>query len=184
MVPVRDKPHYDPQPWTGTENSLPGKCENGGYFLKADTGPKFEVGGLLVRPMATVKETGGRFSIYSVEGGKMYNSRVVGKGFRWDKVHHAVHLVEGQMKFVVDGVEIVALTGETTFVPAGTTFSFEAASSYFKGYFFANGGGIGEALTRVGREYEWSVVPVEADVGSIDAGAFKALGGDLGFTVV
>lgn len=34
MVPVRDKSPFDPQPWDGTENKLPGVCENGGYYLK------------------------------------------------------------------------------------------------------------------------------------------------------
>jgi hypothetical protein len=68
MVPVRDKEHFEPQPWDGSENVLPGVCANGGYFLKADAGPKFVAGGTVVRPLATRRESGGKFSVFLYGG--------------------------------------------------------------------------------------------------------------------
>jgi hypothetical protein len=50
MIPVRGKAQFDPQPWDGTEIKLPGVCADGGYFLRADAGEKFAVGGTVLRP--------------------------------------------------------------------------------------------------------------------------------------
>lgn len=184
MVPVREKQHYDPQPWTGQENSLPGKCENGGYFLRAETGPKFAVGGMVVRPMATRKETAEKFSIYSIEGSALHRGKGLSQTLRFKDVHHAVYVLEGNLRLVVDGAEVIATAGETTFIPAGTAFSFGAETVFAKAYFFANGGGVGEVLTSVGDNYEVAVVPEEKDLKTWDADKLKTLSSELGFEIV
>lgn len=182
MVPVRDKAQFDPQPWDGSEVSLPGKCENGGYFLRDGAGAKKEVGGLVVRAMASRKETDGRFSIYEVQASALHKG--VGKSLRFAETHHAVQTVAGVLKVIIDGKPTLATFGETVFVPAGIDFEIAAESSYAKGYIFANGGGVGEVLMSVGSEHAGLLVPDEQDVKAFDASSLKGLESELKFTVV
>lgn len=182
MIPVREKAQFDPQPWDGTEVSLPGKCEDGGYYLKEGAGAKFVVGGTVVRPMARREETRGRFSIYSLEASSVHAGKGLNKKVEFKDTHHAIHTVDGVVKLVIDGSEVNTTVGETTFVPAGTKWSFEAGSVYARAYVFANGGGIGEILTSVGSKYDLAAVPAEAE--SWDESKLKSLEGELKFVVL
>lgn len=180
MIPVREKAHFEVQPWDGSETKLPGVCENGGYFLRENAGEKFVVGGTVVRPMATRKETNGRFSIYSLEASSIHKGKGLSKPVKFASTHHAIFTVEGIMKVLIDGNEALAKAGETTFVPAGSSFTVEAESKYSRAYVFANGGGIGEILTSVGEKYELSAVPGEA--AAWDQSKVKNLETELSFS--
>jgi mannose-6-phosphate isomerase-like protein (cupin superfamily) len=182
MIPVREKAQFDPQPWDGTETKLPGVCENGGYFLREGAGEKWVVGGTVVRPMATRKETNDRFSIYSVEAGSTHSGKGLGKTVKFEKTHHAIYTVDGVMKVTIDGSEVKTTVGETTFVPAGTSWSFEVESTYARVYIFANGGGIGEILTTAGEKYEFPALPDEA--ASWEESKIKGLEAELSFSIV
>ncbi|CZR58096.1 related to dioxygenase [Phialocephala subalpina] len=182
MIPVREKAQFDPQPWDGSEVSLPGKCEDGGYFLKEGAGEKFVVGGTVVRPMARREETNGRFSIYSLEASSVHAGKGLNKNVEFKDTHHAVYTVEGVVKLGIDGSEVNTTVGETTFVPAGTKWTFEAGSTYARAYVFANGGGIGEILTSVGSKYDFAAVPAEVE--SWDESGLKGLEAELKFAVV
>jgi len=182
MIPVREKEQFDPQLWDGTENSLPGKCEDGGYFLKDGAGEKFEVGGVVIRALATRKETAGRFSIYAWEGSTMYAENAW-KGLKFEETHHAFYIESGTLKFLINGTEVVAMAGETAFVPAGTIWSVEATSIYAKAYVFANGGGYGESLASVGTVYEFAALPQVGEIAAWDESKLKGLEAELRFTV-
>jgi mannose-6-phosphate isomerase-like protein (cupin superfamily) len=182
MIPVREKAQFDPQPWDGTENKLPGICKNGGYYLKEGTGEKWAVGGTVVRPLATRKETNGRFSIYSLEGSSLHTGKGLSKAVEFKETHHAIYTVDGVAKLVIDGHEVKTTVGETTFVPAGTKWSFEAESVYARAYVFANGGGIGEILQNLGSKYEFPSVP--SDVVAWDESKLKTLERDLKFSLI
>lgn len=184
MIPVRDKAGFDPQPWTGNENKLPGVCENGGYFLKAGAGEKFVLGGTVVRPLASRKETNGRFSIYDVEGSSFHAAKGLTKAVEFSDVHHAIHTVEGVLKLTIDGSEVKTSVFETTFVPAGTKWSFEAESPYARAYVFANGGGIGEILTTLGTKFESVGVPQVNEAAAWEESKLKGLEKELNFTVI
>ena len=184
MIPVREKAQFDPQPWNGSENKLPGVCENGGYFLKAGEGEKFVLGGTVVRPMASRKETNGRFTIYDVEGSSFHAGKGLPKSLVFKDVHHAIYTVEGVVKLVIDGSVVKTSVGETTFVPAGTKWSFEAESVYARAYVFANGGGIGEVLTTLGSKYESAAVPQVGEVAAWEENKLNGLEKELNFTVV
>jgi hypothetical protein len=179
MIPVREKAQFDPQPWDGTENKLPGACDDGGYFLKDGTGDKWAVGGMVVRPLATRKETNGRFSIYGLEGSSLHVGKGLNKAVEFKDTHHAIQTVDGVVKLVIDGSEVKTTVGETTFVPAGTKWSFEAESTYARVYVFANGGGIGEVLQSVGSRYDFPTVP--ADAMTWDESKLKVLESELMF---
>jgi hypothetical protein len=184
MIPVRDKAQFDPQPWDGTENKLPGVCENGGYFLREGVGEKFAVGGTVVRPLATRKETNGKFSIYSIEGSSFHSGKGLTKALEFKDTHHAIYAVEGVLKLVIDGSEVKTSAGETTFVPAGTKWSFDAESVYARAYVFANGGGVGEVLASLGTKYESAALPQPGDVRTWHEGKLKGLEPELKFIII
>jgi mannose-6-phosphate isomerase-like protein (cupin superfamily) len=184
MIPIREKEQFPPQPWDGTEVKLPGVCEDGGYFLMEGKGEKWVVGGTVVRPLATRKETNGRFSIYSLEGSSLHARKGLEKLLEFKETHHAVYTVEGVVKLVIDGSEVKTTAGETSFVPAGTKWRLEAESVYARAYLFANGGGIGEILTEVGSGYEASAVPHLGEGVAWDESKLKGLETELKFAVV
>ncbi|KAK6612312.1 cupin domain-containing protein [Botrytis cinerea] len=161
MIPVREKKSFDPQPWNGTENKLPGKCENGGYFLRREREKRW-------LPVAQ----------YSIHASKAFSKEV-----QFADTHHAIYTVDGALKLTIGGEEVIAPAGETTFVPAGTKFKVGFETVYARAYVFANGGGIGELLNGLGSVYESVAVPNEVE-GSWDEGKLKELEakiGDLSF---
>jgi quercetin dioxygenase-like cupin family protein len=165
-----------------SEVKLPGRCEDGGYFLREGEGEKWAVGGTVVRPLATRKETEGRFSIYSLEGSSFHTWKGLSQSLDFKETHHAVYTVEGVVRLTIDGAEVKTIVGETTFVPAGTKWSFGFDSVYARTYVFANGGGVGEILTSVGTKYESVAVPNET--ASWDESKIRALEAELKFAVI
>ncbi|OBT56974.1 hypothetical protein VE04_02566 [Pseudogymnoascus sp. 24MN13] len=185
MVPVREKASFDPQPWDGTESQLPGVCENGGYFLKADTGPKFATGGTIVRPLATRKESDGKFSIYCVEGSKLHDGKGLEKTtFKFEKTHHVIQVIEGLLSVVINGNQTIVGSMETVFIPAESEWRCAVHSVAAKYYVFANGGGIGEVLTGTGSPFEWVVVPEAGDLTGWDEKQLEGLQKELEFVIV
>jgi hypothetical protein len=81
------------------------------------------------------------------------------------------------------GIEVVTTVGETTFVPAGTKWSFESESVYSRAYIFANRGGIAEVLTSVGSKYEPVAVPQPSEEGKWHESKLSGLESELKFTV-
>lgn len=142
------------------------------------------VGGKVVRGLATRKETNGRFSIYCVEASSLHASSSPKKKLEFRNTHHAIYTVDGILSLSIDGSEVKTTAGETTFVPAGTKWSFDAESVYARAYIFANGGGIGEALSSVGSKYEFAGLPNEVEEGSWDESKLKGLESELGFIII
>ncbi|KAI7261655.1 cupin domain-containing protein [Hortaea werneckii] len=184
MVPCPQKESFGPQEWSGAENVLPGKLEP--YFLKSGTGPAYEVGGTVCRPVCTTKESGGRFSLGSIESSKLFHAMGIfakaGQTVRFDKVHHAFYVDMGSVTFHLDGTAPTKLSvGEMLYVPKGTAFRFETVSRFSRLYAFASGDGLVEVLCRLGREHTTSVLPETAE--KCDVGALEALGPECAFTV-
>lgn len=137
MIPVREKKSFDPQPWNGTENKLPGKFENGGYFLKDGEGEKKVVGGTVVRGLCRKEESDNRFSIYDILGSSIHASKAFDKEVQFADTHHAIYTVEGALKLTIGGEEVTTPAGETTFVPAGIKFKVNFETVYARAYVFA-----------------------------------------------
>jgi len=90
------------------DNALLGLCAPSGYFLRADSGPKFLVSGCVVRPLATRKESEGKFLVFYVEGAKAYAGRgFEGISLRFSETHHALQVVNGVVEVVVEGTGYV-----------------------------------------------------------------------------
>lgn len=159
MVP---QPHLNqkacqPQPWTGEENTLPGKLAP--YYLQANKGPKYLVEGVVVKPMVTTRESANKFAIGSFEGSSLHTNAILGSKMSFAEVHHALHIVDGEVRIAVDSASTTLRAFETIYIPKGSMFSIEVVSRYAKVYTFANGGGLLELLCSVGEKYDFSMLP-------------------------
>lgn len=184
MVPQPQHPHFDPQPWSADDTTLPGGLEP--YFLRNGTGPKYLIGGTVCTPFATTKESAGRFCIGSVEGSSQHSSNAsifAGPAhLKFHTTHHCVQIADGTVHFTVDGAEGTLSVGETLFIPAGTAFRFDFASALAKMYVFANGAGLVELLCALGTGYIAPVIPEQAR--EWDPEGLVRLGKDFGYAVV
>ena len=164
MVPQPQYQGGEPRPFDGSENVLPGKLEP--YYLQANKGPKYLVDGVVVKPLATTKESAGRFSIGSIEGSSKHDNPVLKNTFQFAEVHHAVQPVEGQLEVVIDRASTTLNAFETAYIPKGSSFSIKFASRFAQAYIFASGGGLLETLSDVGETYQHSMIPEKEAIGA------------------
>lgn len=158
MVPQPRHPHFEPQPWDEKTNSdLPGSLAP--YFLQANKGPKYLVEGVVVKPLATTKESNGKFAIGSIEGSSWHANSTLKSKLKFKDVHHAMHVTEGQLSVTIDGQTTVLQTGETVYVPKQSVFSISFASRFAKAYVFASGAGLVELLCDLGSSYQHHLLP-------------------------
>ncbi|KAM3078581.1 hypothetical protein ACMFMG_006451 [Clarireedia jacksonii] len=175
MVPVRDKAQFPPQAWEASDETLPGVCENGGYFLREGTGEKRTVGGWVVRALARRQETNGRFSIWDVQGSEMREGLGSEKMLGFAETHHAIFVVEGTVEVVVGEEKVRVTAGETSFVPAGCRWRVGFGSRWGRVYVFANGGGIGEVMMELGEKYEHVGIPDAVEENGVDKARLEGL---------
>ena len=157
MVPQPHHPFVEPQPWNGSENTLPGKLAP--YYLQANKGPKLLVDGIVVKPMVTTKESAGKFAIGSIEGSSWHQNSTLKTKLNFPEVHHALHVVEGEFDVVIDGSSSTIRALETLYIPKGSDFTISVASRYAMTYIFSSGAGLLGLLQQIGEEYEHTMVP-------------------------
>lgn len=180
MVPQPHLPHFDPQPWEADDNTLPDGLQP--YFLKSGSGPKSLIGGTLYRPLATPRQTAGKFSIASIEGSSYHEPSFLGEyTISFKDIHHCFQISDGSMDFVVDGAEAHLTAGETLFVPANSKFRFSYVGRFAKAYLFSNGGGLIDILDRVGEQYTPPLIP--ETLISYDSSRVHELQEELGFVL-
>lgn len=183
MVPVRDHPPVEIQPWvSGKDNTLPSGLKP--YFLRADTGPKWIVEGTICRPLITTLQSNSKFSVVSLEGGNVHRNFLSSIGqLRWNTIHHCFAVVHGKVRFQV-GKESVRLSAEDTiFIPAAEGFSFSFESAFAQMYVFANGGGVAELVIKVGRKMEAPGSIPDKPMGDWQAAQVTKLAEEHGFVV-
>ncbi|KAK5214068.1 hypothetical protein LTR41_000260 [Exophiala xenobiotica] len=183
MVPVPDHRGVQPQPWEvdETDNTLPGALEP--YFLRAGSGPRYLLGGIVASPLIGTAESNNRFSIGSIEGSSWHEKLTrspLSETFTFDDVHHAFQVADGSMTFILNGSESATLNvGETIYIPARTSFSMQIKSRYTKIYAFISGAGILNLLCKAGEPYHQPVPPEKAQ--DWDKACLEALQGELKF---
>ncbi|KAK0383015.1 hypothetical protein NLU13_8931 [Sarocladium strictum] len=163
---VRD---YDPpaeSEWDGTENKLPGPLEP--YFLRANTGPRWMLGGVMSRPFIHADQCSGKFAISSIESSKVYaKSPFTLRRLRFDKVAHCFCVQEGVFKVRLGEDDAGAWSevreGQTVFIAAGQAFSIDFGSRYVRAISFTNGTGIEEVIRSAGKPYAGFVLPDQLD---------------------
>lgn len=158
MIPVRDHPSVQPQPWQdGQDNRLPGSLEP--YFLRSGTGPRYLVGGVVISPLVSIAESGGRFSIACVEGSSWHHNPVLSETFQFNNVHHAVQVADGLLELKIADEQATLAAGETSYIPKAISFSLRIRSRYAKLYFFISGSGLVDLLCQLAQPYDQTIPP-------------------------
>lgn len=158
------QPHYVPpevSDWTKEDEKLPDG--NQGYFLRANTGPRWMLGGVMSRPFVTTKQSTGVCAISSIESSKDYGETIFSKYMTFTSVDHCLCVMEGALKVSLqDAGETIFREGETVVIPAGQAFSLGFESKYVKLHSFADGDGIESLIHQVGQQIEEVVLPDQA----------------------
>jgi len=151
--------------WLDTENALPGPLEP--YFLRANTGPRWLLGGVMSRPFINAAQCEGRFAISSIEGSGAYPKGSSSPLARWSlvfpTVDHCFVVSEGLLKVKLEGEEgwSSVREGQTLVVAAGQEFTLAFGSRYVRAISFTNGPGIEELIQTAGSPFEGFVLPEE-----------------------
>lgn len=165
--------------WLETENVLPGPGES--YFLKANTGPRWMLGGVMSRPFVNAEQCGGKFSITSLESSKCYGEAAFPKWVKFASVDHCFCVQEGALKVKVQSEGDAwneVREGQTVFIAAGESFSLGFGSRYVRAITFTNGPGIEYLIHKAGSPYSGFVLPDSIE--SWDQGRFDSACKDLG----
>ncbi|KAH0167354.1 cupin domain-containing protein, partial [Aureobasidium melanogenum] len=170
MVPKRDHKGAEPILCTNKDNKLSNSATEP-YFLKADAGPRYASGGLLVKPLCQKADSNGKFSIARLEGSATIKSQYLAYNtLTFETSHHCFLVDMGSFRLTVDGQSSEISAGETIFVPAGQEFTLEVASRYAALYVFTNGGGLVEMLVGMGKGYDSQIIAEDfpTDAGEVD----------------
>lgn len=171
--------------WLDTENALPGPGEP--YFLRANTGPRHILGGVLSRPFIFSSQCSGKFAITSLESSSVYGkSALAEKWVTFRNVDHCFCVQEGllRVKLRKDGGATESAEvreGQTVLVPAGQAFVLEFASRYVRAITFTNGRGIEELVKLAGGDFAGVVLPEEAS--PVDQSKLQQASGEVDVTL-
>ncbi|KAK5659579.1 hypothetical protein OQA88_781 [Cercophora sp. LCS_1] len=136
-----------------------------GYFLRAERGPRWLLGGVLVRPFINAVQCEGLFSISGIESSGMYEEEPFrGCWLTFPKVDHCFHVMEGELRVSIKGGEWSSVrVGETAVVSAGRSFRLGFGSRYVRVISFVNGEGLETVMQRAGMSYDGHVLPDKAE---------------------
>lgn len=148
--------------WTADDEKIPDGTEP--YFLRANTGPRWILGGVISRPFVTTKQSGGKFAISSIESSSKLEPSSFCQNLKFPKVHHLFTVFEGTLEVTVSGCTPCSITeGEVIFIAADTSFSLKFASKFVRLWSFSSGGGIEALIHEAGSPFKGFVVPDEAE---------------------
>ncbi|CAN8104109.1 unnamed protein product [Discula destructiva] len=148
--------------WLDTDNVLPAPLQP--YFLRANTGPRHILGGVMSRPFILAAQNEGKFAITSLESSSAYGaSPLADKWLTFETVDHVLCVQEGLLRVKLRGGECAEVReGQTVMVPAGQGFVLEFGSRYVRAITFTNGKGIEELIKLAGADCPSVVLPEEA----------------------
>ncbi|KAI9172761.1 FAD-dependent monooxygenase OpS4 [Paramyrothecium foliicola] len=174
----RDYQAPDVAEWEEDENELPGPLEP--YFLRANTGPRWLLGGVLSRPFIHASQCSGKFAISSIESSKIYDHNPFSKWLTFENVDHCLCVQEGLLSVSLKGTDEWATVreGQTLVLAAKQSFRLAFASRYVRFISFTNGEGIEELVRSAGTPYSGFVLPDEVE--SVDVAKLKVVGNLLG----
>lgn len=183
---VRDPTFVPPAlgDWLPEENELPGQVL-APYFLKANMGPRWMVGGVLSRPFLRAAHVEGRFAISSIESSGKYpaGAAALARWFTFPSVDHCFCVQEGLLRIKLKGqAEWDSVReGQTVVLSAGETFTLDFGSRFVRAFSFTNGPGIEEVIHEAGAQVEHVILPDE--VGEVDQDKFSKACETLGVTI-
>lgn len=170
------QPHHQPPAlgeWDKEDEKLPESKQ--GYFLRANTGPRWILGGVLSRPFITTAQCDGVCAISSIESSDIYpESTLLSKQLTFRTVDHCLCVIEGLLIVRIPGSpDSVIREGETALIPAGQTFSLKFGSRFVRVWSFTSGNGIEALVHRLGAPYESFLLPDEKVDRGIDEGRLQ-----------
>ncbi|KAL3476845.1 hypothetical protein BJX99DRAFT_270197 [Aspergillus californicus] len=175
------QPHYVPPAlgeWDGDDEKIPET--QAPFFLKANTGPRWMLGGVMSRPFITTAQSAGVCAISSIESSSVYGAgaNALGRFMTFESVDHCLCVQEGTLVVRLEGKEDAEFReGETVLIPAGQAFALEFRSRFVRVWSFTDGDGIETLIHRAGQAVDSVVLPEE--VGGWDAAALKAVAEEL-----
>jgi hypothetical protein len=155
--------NYDPPEvgdWLETENKLPDPLEP--YFLRANTGPRWMLGGVMSRPFINASQCSDKFSISSIESSCKYDHSPFMRWLTFPTVDHCFCVMEGSLKVQLKSsgeIWNVVREGQTLVISAGQPFKLDFASRYVRAITFTNGAGIEHLIHTAGLTCESFVLP-------------------------
>lgn len=178
-------PNYTPPKvgeWLPEDSELP-KEKLTPYFLKANEGPRWMVGGVMSRPFIRAGHVEGRFAISSIESSDVYEKSAFARWFTFPRVDHCFCVLEGLLKIRVksEGEWDTVREGQTVVISAGETFTLAFASKFVRAILFTSGPGIEEVVHAAGAPCDDVILPDEVADWSEDQ--FKKACDDLGVLV-
>lgn len=97
--------------WTEEDTKIPEGTE--AYYLRANTGPRHILGGVLSRPFITTDQSDGKFAITSIESSSAHTPSILDKPFTFHKVHQVYYVLDGAIEVTVAGTPNKLHPGET-----------------------------------------------------------------------
>ena len=145
--------------WTAEDEVIPERTKP--YYLRANTGPRWILGGVISRPFITTSQCDGKFAISSIESSSVHrDASPFRRKLNFTGAHHCFAVQEGVLEIVVGDASSCRVTdGEAIFVPAGTPFQLEFASKFVRVWSFTTGDGIESLIHHAGSLFEGYVVP-------------------------
>jgi mannose-6-phosphate isomerase-like protein (cupin superfamily) len=143
--------------WSESDHQLPPDTQP--YYLQANRGPRYLLGGLLARPFITTAQSGGKFAIASIESSSKRGPSVLSKKFTFAKVHQVFHVLDGAVLLTVNGQSSEVRAGETAFVPKGTALSIDFVDNYVRFWVFSSGNGLETLVSQAGQAFKGHLVP-------------------------
>jgi hypothetical protein len=152
--------------WEDSESQLanPGQP----YFLRANTGPRWLLGGTMSRPFILANQSNGKFAISSIESSLVYNTQKqpLARWLTFTKVDHCFCVQEGLLRIRLRSSEgwNEVREGQTMVVAAGETFTLGFGSRYVRVWSFTNGQGLEELVRKAGEASDSYVLPESSAV--------------------
>lgn len=146
--------------WTVEDSKLPESSQ--AYFLKANTGPRYLLGGVLSRPFITTKQSDGQFAVTSIESSSRFDNPILGGGFSFTNTHQVYYIHDGAIQITVQGNTSEVRPGESVFVPAGSETVIVFLDKYVRFWAYSSGDGLETLISQGGDPWKGVIMPDEA----------------------
>lgn len=150
--------------WLESENVLASPGEP--YFLRANTGPRWLLGGVISRPFILSSQCSGKFSISSIESSSIYGKSPLARWLSFPTTDHCFCVQEGLLRIKLKSEASQEWNevreGQTVVVAAGESFTLEFGSRFVRVWSFTNGKGIEEVVQNAGSSFSSYVLPENA----------------------
>jgi len=128
------------------------------YFLKGSIASRYALGNQICTPLATNIQSGGKFTICVIEGGKLSGSTSLEEVvFTFAKTDFLLRVAEGIVDVTLNAEHRERLSsGESLFIPRDTPFSYRFPGKYACFYIFGgqNEGGLERIFQEAGKGFD------------------------------